>query len=59
MKHPVKHILLLLLLGLQSGFAKDASPIAEYRLDEQHRVHDPGIPQPRDDHQLSRPDLGD
>ena len=34
MKHLVKHILVLLLLGLQSSSAKDASPIAEYRLDE-------------------------
>ena len=34
MKHLLKHILVLLLLGLQSSSAKAASPIAEYRMDE-------------------------
>jgi hypothetical protein len=38
MKHLPKHIALLLFLGLQSGSARDASPIAEYRLDE-HTVY--------------------
>jgi hypothetical protein len=38
MKHLVKHILVLLLLGLQSSSAKDASPIAGYHLDE-HAVY--------------------
>jgi hypothetical protein len=34
MKHLLKHILVLLLLTLQSGFAEAANTIAEYRLDE-------------------------
>jgi len=34
MKHLLKHILVLLLLTLQSGSAKAANTIAEYRLDE-------------------------
>jgi len=38
MKHLLKHIALLLLLCLQSSSARDASPIAEYRLDE-HTVY--------------------
>ena len=38
MKHLLKHIALLVLLCLQSSSAKDASPIAEYRLDE-HTVY--------------------
>jgi hypothetical protein len=38
MKHPLKHILVLLLVGLESSSAKAANPIAEYRLDE-HTVY--------------------
>src|ERR1039457_2593685 len=34
MKHHLKHILVLLLVGLESSSAKAASTIAEYRLDE-------------------------
>ena len=34
MKPLAKHIALLFLLAIQPGFAKDADPIAEYRLDE-------------------------
>jgi len=34
MKHLLKHILVLLFVTLQSGFAKAANTIAEYRLDE-------------------------
>jgi hypothetical protein len=35
MKPLVKHIALLLLVAIQTSIAKDGSPIAEYRLDEQ------------------------
>jgi len=38
MKHPLKHILVLLLVGLESSSAKAANTIAEYRLDE-HTVY--------------------
>jgi hypothetical protein len=34
MKHPLKHILVLLLVGLESSSAKAANTIAEYQLDE-------------------------
>jgi hypothetical protein len=35
MKHLPKHIVFLFLVAIQSSTAKDGSPIAEYRLDEQ------------------------
>jgi hypothetical protein len=38
MKHSLKHILVLLLVGLESSSAKAANTIAEYRLDE-HTVY--------------------